>query len=102
MIILLVIGSFLLAVFNAGIISAFIVNIINTILGDTPISRLFKLICGILSFCLYGYWEVYKIAEFWASTEDISAIGMIIPLLIPLLIVAIMYIMNGTKNNSGN
>ena len=102
MVTLLVLGTFLLALFDALIIAAFVVNFIKEFLGETPISRLLRILCGIVSCGLYGYWAIYKTAEFWASIDNISPLGMIIPLLLPLLLIVIIYIMKGDGNNTGN
>lgn len=101
MVSLLVIGLFLLAVFDAGIVAMFVTNLIQKILGETPLSRLSKLIGGIASFGFYGYWAIYKTAEFWSSTtsDNISPIGMIIVLALPLVLIAILYVINGNSSN---
>lgn len=91
--------TFGLAIFDAFAVAAFVVNLIKLFGGDTPQSRFFKVLGGIISCGLYGYWAIYKTAEFWASTEDISPMGMIIPLAIPLVLIFIQYVMNGSGNN---
>lgn len=102
MITLLVLGTFLLAIFDALIVAAFVINLIKSILGDTPISRLLRLLFGIASCGLYGYWAIYKTAEFWASTDNVSPIGMIIPLGLPVLLIIVVWIMKGNGNNTGS
>ncbi len=102
MIILLVLGTFLLSLFDAVIIASFVVNIVKIIFGETPLSRLLRLVGGISSCGLYGYWAIYKTAEFWASTDDINPIGMIIPLVLPLLLIAVIYIIRGSGTNDSN
>lgn len=102
MITLLVLGTFLLAIFDAVIIAAFVVNVVKGFLGETPLSRLLRLLGGIISCGLYGYWAIYKTAQFWASTDNISPIGMIIPLVLPLILISHLYVVNGggSENNS--
>ena len=102
MVTLLVLGTFLLAIFDALIVAYLVVNTVKGVLGDTPISRLLRLLLGIVSCGLYGYWAIYKTAEFWASTDDISPLGMIVPLGLPVLIIVVAWIMNGNGNNTGN
>ena len=102
MVTVLVLGSFLLALFDAVIIAAFVVNTIKEFLGDTPLSRLLRLLFGIAPCGLYGYWAIYKTAEFWASTDNISPLGMIIPLALPVLLIIVVWIMKGKGNNTGN
>lgn len=99
MVTLLVLGTFLLAIFDALIVASFIVNSIKELLGDTPISRLLRLLFGIASCGLYGYWAIYKTAEFWASTDNIGPLGMIIPLSLPLILMAVIYIAKGNGDN---
>ena len=91
-----------LAIFDAFAVAAFVVNLIKLFGGDTPSSRLFRVLGGIASCGLYGYWAIYKTAEFWSSTEDISPMGMIIPLAIPLVLIFIQYVMNGSGNSGNN
>lgn len=95
---LFVLGTFLLALFDAVIIAALVVNTIKELWGDTPLSRSLRLLLGIASCGLYGYWAIDKTAEFWASTDNISPIGMVIPLGLPLLVIAVIYIMKGNGN----
>ena len=102
MIILLALGTFLLALFDTALVAFFVVNIIKMLFGENPLSRLLRLLGGVVSFGLYGYWVIYKTAEFWSSTEDISAWGMIIPLALPLVLIAVFYIMNGSGNDNNN
>ena len=102
MITLLVLVTFLLALFDAVIAAVFVVNLIKQFLGETPLSRLLRLVGGISSCVLYGYFAIYKTAEFWASTDNISPMGMIIPLALPLLLIAVIYIMKGNSNDTNN
>lgn len=102
MITLLVLVTFLLALFDAVIAAVFVVNLIKQFLGETPLSRLLRLLGGIASCVLYGYFAIYKTAEFWASTDNISPMGMIIPLALPLLLIAVIYIMKGNSNDTNN
>ena len=62
--------------------------------------RFLKLLCvhfgwdGTIASCgLYGYWAIYKTAEFWYSTDNISPLGMIIPLALPVLLIIVVWIM---------
>ena len=91
--------TFGLAIFDAFAVATFVVTLIKQLGGDTPSSRLFRVLGGIASCGLYGYWAIYKTAEFWSSTEDISPMGMIIPLAIPLVLIFIQYVMNGSGDN---
>lgn len=100
MIELFVIGLFLLAIFDAVIVAMFVVTLVKNLLGETPLSRLLRLFGAIASCGLYGYWAIYKTAEFWASTDNISPIGMIIPLALPVILVAVIYVMKGNSGNS--
>ena len=103
MVTLFVLFTFGLAIFGAVVAAVFVVNLIKLIFGETPLSRLLKVLGGIASCGLYGYWAVYKTAEFWSSTEDISPVGMIVPLAIPLALILILYVANGGNGgNSGN
>lgn len=99
MVTLLVLGTFLLAIFDVVIVSAFVVTVVKQFLGETPLSRLLRLLGGAASCGLYGYWSVYKTAEFWTSTDNISPVGMIIPLSLPLLFIAVIYIVEGNGDN---
>ena len=101
MVTLLVLGTFLLAIFDALIIAAFVVSLIKKLFGETPLSRLFRMLGRIGSCVLYGYWAIYKTAEYWASTGDFSPVGMIVALALPIVLIAAIYIMNGSGNDSG-
>ncbi len=96
MIALFVICLFLLALFDAALITGFVTNIIVRIAGDTPLSRLLKVVLGIAVFCGYAYITIYKLLEYLTSTDGNPA-AMIILLAIPLVLVVALYIMNGKK-----
>lgn len=100
MVTLIVLGTIFLAVYDAVVIAAFVVSLFKNIMGETPRSRLFQLLGGIGSFILYGYWALYKTASFWGSTEDVSPFGMIVPLAIPLVLLAFNYISGGNNRNN--
>ena len=102
MVTLLVLGTFLLAIFDALIVASFVVNSTKELLGDTPISRLLRLLFGVASCGLYGYFAIYKTSEFWASTDNISPFGMIVLLALPVLLIIVVWIMKGNRNNTGN
>ena len=96
---LLLIVIILVAIVDLFIVGNFFAKLFVGLFGDSPLGRLTKVVCAILSVSAYGYWLLIEIGKLF-DFEDVSFVPMIIALFLPLIVVFIAYVMYGENSNA--